>query len=287
MKKVSVFLIAAMIFMLGAVPISTKHSEIVLTAGDVTSARDIEYAIDTATNNGTRPGIVTLDSSRGDFLYTADDRSINIYVSNIVLRSKNGAVLKNCGDGVFFDAVTANRVTVQGITFYCEGSGIAGGSGHEHVVIRDNSFHVGAYAVGLEYGRDWKIIGNHAVTESNAVFIIRSDNIDVSRNRLTGYLGVALDNSRNVRVLNNKIESVRHGILLDTGSSYNQVVANKILSTQYSGITFEGETLYNKILSNRIMCATGYLCELIKVEVPPLSSTNKIEGNKLILDIKR
>ena len=282
MKRITVFLIAAMIFTLGANPMNTKQNEIILTASQVASAVDIEHAIDTATNYGTRPGIVTLNSSQGDFVYTGDDRSINIYLSNIVLRSKNGAVIKNCGDGVFFDAVPADHVTVQGITFQCEGSGITGGSGHEQVVIRDNTFHVSAYAVGLEDGWNWTITKNRGTTELYAVFVIRSEDIVVGRNQLTGNVGVALDNSTDVQVLSNTINAIWHGVLLDTGSSFNRVISNKIMSTQYSGITFEGKTTYNRVLENQVKCTDGYTCELIKVEVPPLSPTNKIEGNKLV-----
>jgi hypothetical protein len=79
MKKFAIFLIIAALFTLGNAPQGKTAAEVVLNASQVTSARDIEMAIDTATANGTRPGIVTLDGSQGKFIYTGDDRSINLY----------------------------------------------------------------------------------------------------------------------------------------------------------------------------------------------------------------
>lgn len=159
-KTVYLFLVISMFFMLGASPAGGAPNVVVLKSSQVTSALDIEHAIDTATSNGTRRGIVTLDASEGDFVYTGADRSINIYYSNFVLRSLNKAVLSNCGDGVFFDDTVANRVTIQGITFNCEGLGVsaAGAGTHARVTVRRNVFNTQSFAIEAQHA-DRKTLG--------------------------------------------------------------------------------------------------------------------------------
>jgi len=89
--KAHVCLIAGSLLMMGLAAEAKGPTrgvkEVVLTASQVASARDIEEAIDQATDYGTHPGIVTLDAREGDFFYTEPDRSINIYCAGVTLRS--------------------------------------------------------------------------------------------------------------------------------------------------------------------------------------------------------
>jgi hypothetical protein len=146
MNKFTCLLIIAMLVTLGNVQMSKAPPEVILNASQVTSARDIEMAIDLATNYGTRPGIVTLDGNKGKFEYTGDDRSINIYYSNITLRSFNWATIGNCDDGVFFDDTIANNIVIEGIELVCLGghSVYAPYLGqHHYVTLRNNYFESG------------------------------------------------------------------------------------------------------------------------------------------------
>ena len=117
MKRVIFFLIIVLPFIpLGSVfADSQTPSTITLTAGQVSSAVDIEAAIIGATARGTRPGTVILDGQNGPFVLTGDDRSMNIFVSNLTLRGVNQAVIKNCDDGLFFDSFPLKHILVEGV----------------------------------------------------------------------------------------------------------------------------------------------------------------------------
>jgi hypothetical protein len=285
MKKISVFLTVMMVFMIGSAPMSAKTKEVVLDASQVSSAADIESAIYTATKNGAQPGIVTLDSSKGDFVYAGPDRTIDIRFSNVTLRSKNGAVIRNCENGVFLDSTPINWITIKGITFHCELSGVLAWAG-EHVVIQDNTFHVRAYGVYFIDGKDWTITGNRAEALESGVYVYYSSNVEVRANHLTGGSGVVLNQSTKAKVAKNEIYAIWHGILLGPDASYNDISTNKVLSTQYAGITFKGGNEYNKVLANYVRCASGYTCELYETDILPLSATNKFAGNKFFSDEK-
>ena len=121
MKKLAFLLIIAALVSLGNAPLGKPGAEVTLDASQVTSASDIEQAIETATAYGTRPGTVILDGSQGKFEYDGADRSINLYYSNITLRGVNKATIGNCDDGVFFDDFTVNNIVIEGIGFACLG----------------------------------------------------------------------------------------------------------------------------------------------------------------------
>lgn len=157
------FLIAMLVFTVGFTRLDAGIQEVVLSADQVSGAPDIEYAINIATNYGTQPGIVTLDASAGDFVFTDIDRSINIFVPNFTLRSENGAVIQNCADGIYFDALPADGVTVEGITFHCDGSGVIDVYEHQDIVIRDNTIYAASYIVRIDYGNNWQLLNNIGV----------------------------------------------------------------------------------------------------------------------------
>ena len=100
---------------------------VTLTASQVDGANDIEAAILEATAGGTRPATVILDGSKGPFVFTDEDRSLNLFVSDLILRGKNNAVLQNCEDGLFFDDLPLRSIlecprTIHPITGADEGN---------------------------------------------------------------------------------------------------------------------------------------------------------------------
>jgi parallel beta-helix repeat protein len=70
--------------------------------------------------------------------------------------------------------------------------------------------------------------------------------------------------------------------LIGWGSSGNRVTGNRIYRIQQSGISFEGNNSFNNIIANKISCQTGVDCLVVSVGDPPLSTTNKVQGNKFI-----
>ena len=285
MKKIALLLSIAMLVTLGNAPLRGSNTEVILNASQVTSASDIEAAIETATNNGTRPGIVTLDSRKGDFTYTADDRSINIYYSNITLRSKNGAVITNCGDGVFFDDVVTDNIVIEGIRFVGENGVIAAFGTHRNVTIRDNVFIANSYAIGARGADGWVITGNHAVGNATVIQLLESTETRIADNSLVGSsqgLDIFLEKSDGNTISHNMIVNGWQGVLMGWGSSGNRVTNNRIYLVQQSGISFEGDNEYNSVLANKVSCQPNAECQVVNVGDPPLSPTNKVHGNRFV-----
>lgn len=287
MKKIALLFSVAMLFTLGNAPMDRSNTDVTLNASQVTSAVDIEHAINTATNNGTRPGIVTLDSSKGDFTYSADDRSINVYYSNIIFRSKNGAVITNCGDGIYFDNTVTNNIVIEGIVFYCNGTGVnAWGAGtHKNVTVRDNVFKTGGFAIEAQYADGWNITDNRAVSDGYSIHLLDTTEARIADNFLvirSQGLGIFLEKSNANSVKENMIVNVWQGVLIGQGSSGNHIANNRVYLVQQSGISFEGGNEYNSVLVNKINCQSDGECRIVNVDNPPLSPTNKIEGNKFV-----
>lgn len=285
MKKIALLLSVAMLFTLGNAPMRGPSTEVVLNASQVTSAVDIERAIDTATDHGQRPGIVTLDSSRGEFVYTGDDRSINIYYSNITLRSKNGAVIANCGDGIFFDDFVTDNIVIEGIRFIGENGIIAAFGTHRNVTIKNNVFIANSYAISARGADGWVITGNQGVGNATVIQLLEATETRIADNSLVGSsqgLGIFLEKSNGNTVSNNMIVNGWQGVLIGWGSSGNRVVDNRIYLVQQSGISFEGNNEYNSVLANKVSCQPNTECQIVNVGDPPLSPTNKVRGNRFI-----
>lgn len=283
MKTRSILLTAMMVFLLGAVPVKAGKAEVVLVASQVSSAADIESAIHAATLNGTRPGIVTLDSSQGDFLYTGEDRTINITVADITLRSRNGAVIKNCWEGVLMTEDAVDRVTVQGLTLECQGAGVSGINGNEEIHILDNNTHS---PIIVDHGRDWTISGNRvdSPTFSAAVYVMNSSDMEISRNQLAASRGIVLEAATNIRVSKNVIYAAGDGVSIEGGSSYNVITGNQVMSTMFAGFAFWENAEYNRVTGNRVKCSSGFDCQIHVVNAQSLSPTNRVRNNKLIPD---
>jgi hypothetical protein len=286
MKKLTYLFVIAMLVTLGNAPMSKATPEIILDASQVTSARDIEMAIDFVTDYGSHPGIVTLDSSKGKFEYTGDDHSINIYYSNITLRSLNGATFGNCDDGVFFDDTTANNIVIEGIGFFCLGghSIYAPFLGqHHYVIVRNNYFVTGIYpAIDILQGDYWTITGNQILSLGNAIYLNETGGTLIRNNEIQGNIGVVLYNSGyDNKVANNKITAWWQGVLISGKTLGNIVTANKIYRVQDFGIYFADIVAGNRVTANQITCWPGVACQAVYAE-PINYEQNKIVGNKLV-----
>jgi len=286
MSKLSILLVIAALFTLGNGPMAAAANEVVLDASQVTSAPDIELAIETATANGTRPGIVTLDSSKGKFEYTGDDRSINITYSNITLRSLNGATIGNCADGVFFDEVTANHIVIEGIRFVCpEGHAVIAPTlaQHHYGILRNNYFETGPNpAVYLLQGDYWTITGNQILSLGTGIFMNETGGTIIRNNRIQANVGVELYNSGyDNTVSKNTITAYWQGVVLSGKTLRNTITGNRMGRIQDSGIVFVDIVAWNRVTNNRIACWPGVKCTAVTAD-PVNYEQNKIAGNKIV-----
>lgn len=286
MKKLTYLLVIATLVTLGNVPMSKAAPEVILDASQVTSARDIEMAIDFVTDYGSHPGIVTLDGSKGKFEYTGDDRSINIYYSNITLRSFNWATIGNCDDGVFFDDRVANNIVIEGLEFVCLGGHSVYApflSQHHYVTLRNNYFESGLYpAIDILQGDYWTITGNQILSLGTGVYLNETGGTLIRDNTVQANIGIELYNSGDAnRVTNNKITAWWRGVVLSGKTLSNKVTVNKFDHIQDAGIVFTDIVAWNQVTANQIACWPGVQCTTVIAD--PLNyEQNKISGNKLV-----
>ncbi len=286
MKKFTGFLIIAMLFTLANAPMSKVPSEVVLDASQVTSARDIEAAIDTATAFGTRPGIVTLDGSKGKFEYTGLDRSINLYYSNITIRSFNWATIGNCDDGVFFDDVTANNILIEGVELVClNGHSVYAPflGQHHNVVLRNNYLESGtAPVIDILQGDYWTITGNQIYSLGTGIYLNETGGTLIRDNRIQANLGIVLYNSGyDNKVTNNQIIGFWQGVVLSGKTLGNTITNNTLHRIQDAGILFTDIVAGNRVTGNRISCWTDVPCTTVVAEAINYEQ-NRIVNNKLV-----
>jgi parallel beta-helix repeat protein len=286
MKKFTHLLIIAMLFTLGNAPMSWTKSEVVLDASQVTSARDIEMAIDTATAFGSRPGIVTLDGSKGKFEYTGDDRSINLYYSNITIRSFNWATIGNCDNGVFFDDTTANNIVIEGVELVClNGHSVYAPflGQHHNVVLRNNYFESGsAPAINILQGDYWTISGNQILSLGTGIYLNETGGTLIRKNTIQANIGIELYNSGYDNIVtNNNIAGRWQGIVLSGKTLGNIVTLNKLSQIQDAGIVFTDIVAGNRVTGNKIACWPGIPCVAVNAD-PVNYEQNRIAGNKIV-----
>ncbi len=263
-------------------PALASHDQVSISADQVISASDIEQAINEATGYGTHPGTVILDARAGPFIYSAPDRSINIFYSDVNLRSLNGAVITNCVDGILFDNVSASDVIIEGITFQCESNGIVAGFGtHDRVTIQNNVIEAAGIGIGANGGRGWLISNNEVVSGVDAINLIDTTKSMITGNLLSGNeIALFLDQANRNKVTNNHLSASWQGILLIAGTNSNKVNGNRIFGPRNAGISLEGNNENNKIHGNRVTCAPEFQC--LAVSGPAeVFETNKISGNKV------
>ncbi|HMN62276.1 MAG TPA: right-handed parallel beta-helix repeat-containing protein [Anaerolinea sp.] len=253
--------------------------KVTLTAAQVTSAQDIEAAINQATGNGAHPGTVVLDGRMGDFVYTGDDRSINIFRSGVKLLGRSGATIANCADGIFFDGLPADDIFIEGITFECDGSGLVSVEyPHRRVTLSGNTFTAEGNGLELSALERWKITGNRVSGHWAIHLGAGSTDVQVTQNQLIGFIGVYLQNVDGAKVTRNQIRADWQGILLGAGADRNQIDANRITGVEASGIALEGDNSGNRIHGNRVACLSGAECLLVDA-AQALYGTNQISGN--------
>lgn len=257
----------------------TDQNTVTLTAGQVTSAGEIEGAINNATKYGTRPGVVILDGSQGPFVYTQPDRSLNIFVSNLALLGVNQAQIKGCGDGLFFDNFPLRNIQVAGIEFFCEGHGIHTSSAFDAVIFRDNIFHTGRAAIIMSgASSNWTFIGNHIDTQAVGIDITSGKNFFITGNHINGNTAILLRQCYDFQVRNNILIGGEWGMQIIQKAARNLVQNNTILQVSLAGIHLGTDTVDNQILSNRITCAVGASCIAVDAS-PAAAEANTIKDN--------
>lgn len=265
---------------------------VTLTSNDVTSAPDIEAAINTATNFGTEKGTVILDGSQGEFVYSGPfplDTSINVFRSNFTLRGINNATIANCDDGLFFDDFALDDIVIEDMTFHCTGDGIdgAGLSQRTDVIIRRNVFETGIFGIIQNNAIRWSIMNNTinagTIPAQTAVALFGGRDSSVVNNSLSAFRGVWLTSESGLhstgnQVTNNRIEALETGVRLEGSASGNTVAANRITLTSPAdtGIFLDSGTSGNKVLGNQAEVTGGGSLTTVQ----DFGTGNMVSGNK-------
>jgi parallel beta-helix repeat protein len=254
-------------------------SEIRLTASQVDGADDIEKAIITATDKGSREGTVILDGREGPFVFSTADRSVNIFVSSLDLKGEEQARIEGCDDGLFFEGTSIHDVKIEKITFVCSGDGLEATGAFHDVTLKKNTFIVqmsGILATGASSG--WEIEENVIQAGLDGIRISGAKDFKISKNEISGNNGIVVLGSTGFTVKSNRVQAASIGIILGQGASRNTVQANRLSGVRLAGIAIEPGVRDNRILSNKVTCASGAGCLAV---VQPLDKAlgNKIEGN--------
>jgi len=259
---------------------SLEQDTVTLTAGEVDSADDIEAAIIMATESGTRPGTVILDGQDGAFIFTGDDRSLNIFVSSLILRGMNQAEIVNCDDGLFFDDFPLRDILIESITFLCTGDGVEATGSFQDVTLSKNTFIARNNGIGMAgNSTGWLIKGNLIQADGDGIRITGAQNVVITNNVISGDVGVGLMSASQMKLRRNTIQAVYQGILLGHESWENVVQANTILGVSLAGISLEPGVVDNRIIANRVTCSPEMNCLTVEV-LPEVAESNKIAGNK-------
>lgn len=283
MKSLIIILILCLIL---AAPLSLAsaagnlHADVVvLTASDVTSAGDIETAIQKATAYGTRPGTVILDGGRGPFIYSGIDLTINIFHSNISLRGVRGATIPG---GVFFDDLPADNILIENLTFSClvtHDDCITSWGEHRNVTLRGNLILARHFGIQVARTQGWTITQNTVQVEGVAVHILEASEISVMNNHLSGNIPLKIEASGSCKAIQNAIQAGWQGILLAREAWGNKLIANSIMGVQSAGIALEPGTAGNKVHGNNVLCAAGSECLTVDISSQALV-VNAISGNR-------
>ena len=281
MKRIIFFLIIVLPF----IPLqsvfadSQTPSTITLTAGQVSSAVDIEAAIISATARGTRPGTVILDGQKGPFVLTADDRSVNIFVSNLTLRGVNQAVIKNCDDGLFFDSFPLKHILVEGIMFLCTGDGVEATGVLRDVTLQNNVFQAANNGIGAGgYSSGWVIAGNLILAGGDGIRMTGAERAVISSNHVSANTGIVLLQCSQSQVHHNAVQATYQGVLLGQESWNNLAQANTILGVSAAGIALEPGVAGNTVAANKVQCALGVNCQTVDASAE-IAKRNTIGGN--------
>jgi len=287
MKAIPILLV----FILLVLPFQPAQADsgdtVTLTADQVSGAMDIELAIAQATADGTRPGTLILDGAAGAFVFTSDDRSINIAVSNLRLLGANFAVIENCADGLFFDNVPGGNVLVEGISFICDGGGVGGLTPFERVVLRGNVFMVGGMGITIHgTPSHWTISGNKFTAGGVGADSVGADGVGmefnggsgfiVTRNEVRSNMGVKMREVSGFDLRSNLIRAADTGVLLTPGATGNKLESNTITGVQRAGIALEPGVKGNLLMGNTVFCAAATACLTIDASPETLAENTVI-----------
>lgn len=254
---------------------------VTLTASQVHGAANIEKAINDATAQGTRPGTIILDGKEGPFVFTLDDRSLNIFVSDLTLIGRNQATIKDCDDGLFFDNLPLKNILVEGIEFNCQGHGVVDSGVNQTVVLRLNIFRTGSVPILLSDSSDWLITLNILETIADAIQIGGARNIKIVNNHITikTGTGITLQGSSDVQVRSNILHGSYDGIKLFQGATRNLIERNILLGISHWGVFLASDIKGNQVLNNTVLCKGDAGC--LAVYAPDEAATsNTISGNR-------
>lgn len=285
MKTKPIFVVLAILVFLGSGFIGPSWSNlpgiIRLTAEQVHSAQDIEAATHQATAWGMRPGTVILDGSAGPFVFSemeGDDRTINIFYSNLFLRGENGAILIN-SDGIFFDDVQADRILIADFAMNCLADCIVSWGTHKDVRIQNMELMAGANGIQVAQTQNWSIRKNKITATSTGVQVIEANSIKIVSNQLAGVIPIAFVRTANCAAIQNQLDGHWQGVLLTSHSHGNMVNRNRIKGVEAAGIALEPDTYENIIIRNQVSCASGAPCLTVDADEPTLAA-NHIIGNQ-------
>ena len=267
-------------FQLFSAQMGSKQNRVVLTASQVTSAIDIEKAIKSATVEGTRPGTVILDGKEGPFLLSGPDQSVNIFVSNLILRGVNGAVIRGCDDGLFFDNFPLKHIVVSEITFFCSGDGVEASGEFQDIALQNNLFQVEKNGISITGASSkWKITGNLILAGMDAIRLTGVEKATITKNHLSGTIAVGIFQGSKNLVRDNAIQAAYQGVLLGQETWQNIVQENTILGMTAAGIALEPGVAGNRVLANSVLCALEANCLTVDA-VPEIEEMNTIFGNR-------
>jgi hypothetical protein len=259
-------------------PAGSGQNVITLTAQNVTSAIDIESAVRTVTANGTRPGTLLLDGRYGPFVYSGDDRSINIFYSNLTFRGINEAFFPNTEDGFFFD-FPADNIHIQDLFMVSKGGCISGGGNNSNVVVHGNTFQANSVAIGINLGRNWTITNNTILAGVYALQIVNGgSNLTVANNQLNAPTPIVMEGTEMSSIYNNTLNAKDQGIFMTSEASGNEVFNNNILGVQLSGISLQPGVSNNQVYRNKVLCAVDAKCQAVDAPAEGIEM-NWISGN--------
>jgi parallel beta-helix repeat protein len=260
--------------------IGLKQNAVTLTASQVTSAVDIEAAIRNVTAEGTRRGTVILDGREGAFLLSGADRSINIFVSNLVLRGVNGAVIQGCDDGLFFDDFPLTHITIREITFLCNGDGVNASGVFQDVALQHNLFQAGKNGIVVTGASSkWTITGNLILAGLDAVRLTAVEQFEITDNHISGNIAISLLMGTKNAVHDNAIQANYQGIQLGMETGHNTVKGNTILGVSAAGIALEPGVAGNRVSGNLVLCAFETSCLTVDAG-SEATEMNTIAGNR-------
>jgi parallel beta-helix repeat protein len=285
MKALSILLTIVALLVSGEVASAANDQAtnvVVLTADQVHTAIDIENAFHQATAQGTRPGIVILDGSRGPFIYDPDygkDFDLNFFYSNLTLMGQNNAIMMG-GGGIYMDTTPMENITIKDLTMVCPVDCLGSWGGpHRNVILSGNRLIAANLGIQVVRTDSWVIQQNTVQAGLIAIQLIETSQIVLQNNRLAGETPIEMDKSTQCTLIGNSLLGKLYGISLTNLSADNQVVANTITGVQIAGINLDEGTQGNYVVANRVKCGQGIACQAVDAQ-GTAQEYNIIRGNR-------